>query len=474
MTRLLICICTILFFSSPHTTAWAAEQTDLDDVLSGFDQEETADDSQNLDDVMEGFDDDAKATVEADENTPSPFSLNGHIKVGVAYNFAHEAPSGGQTDWRGLSRLKTEAGVELQFKWRKHWRLLANAKYFYDWAYRIQGREAFTSDTLEQYEKEGELGEAYIQGRLHRQLDVKAGRQIIVWGRSDSIRITDVLNPLDFREPGLVDIEDLRLPVTMTRLDSYWKNWNLTAVAGHEIRFNKNPAFGHDFFPGTSPLPAEEKPSSGGAQTEWALALNGIYSGKDLSFYWARLYDETSHVEVTPPATQVRRHARVTFWGVAGSLAVGDWLIIGEGAYWQGLEFFNATGETFDRIEGLIGIEYSGWTDTTLSLDWAIRRIIDFDNRIASAPDYAQKEATETALRISKNYFNDTLEIAFLAMLYGPIGKGGALERLSLQYDWNDSLSSTIGIALYQSGDKFILSDIDDNDRVFLEIKYSF
>ena len=52
----------------------------------------------------------------------------------------------------------------------------------------------------------------------------KLGRQIVNWGRSDTVRVLDVINPLDNREPGLVDIEDLRLPVTMARVD-YFPKW---------------------------------------------------------------------------------------------------------------------------------------------------------------------------------------------------------------------------------------------------------
>lgn len=457
-----------------HPVSCAAEQDSLNEIMAGFDEENTEGSDSALDDVMEGFEDDTQAYDKPLEKPTSPISLNGHLKIGAAYNFAHQPPEAGEPDWRGLSRLKSEAGLELQAKWLDRWRLRVGWKYFFDWVYSFRGRDEFSDEVLDQYEQETELGEAYIQGGLNRHLDLKVGRQIVVWGRSDNIRIADVLNPLDFREPGLTDIEDLRLPVTMTRMDGYYGSWNLTALAEHEVRFNKNPVFGHDFFPGTTRLPSEEKPDSWGGDTEWALALNGIFSGKDLSFYWADLYDENAYVEMTPTASLVRKHARVTMWGVAGSLALGDWLLIGEGAYWQGLKFFNASGQTFERLDGLVGIEYSGWTETTLSLDWAVRHIVDFDKRINSAPDYGQEDAFEAALRISKNYLNDTLEITLLAMVYGPLGQDGGLERFSLKYDWSDTLSTTVGVVLYQSGDKYTLSNIDDNDRVFIEMKYSF
>ncbi len=453
---------------------WAAEKVPVDDLLIGFEEEETPSTEQGMDDILIGFEDDTQATLKAPTNVPSLISLNGHLKLGASYNIAHEATDTGETDWRGLSRLKSEVGVGMQIKWHDHWRLLVSGKYFYDWAYRIKGRDEFSNEVLDQYEEEAELGEAYLQGHLHKHVDFKTGRQIVVWGRSDNIRVTDVLNPLDLREPGLIDIEDLRLPVTLTRLDGYWDSWNLTAIAIHENRFNKDPVFGHDFFPGTSPLPPEEKPSSGGGNTEWALALNGIFSGNDISFYWADIYDENTHVETTPEGTLVRKHARVNMWGVAGTIAVGNWLLIAEGAYWQKLKFFNAAGQTFDRLDGLIGIEYSGWNDTLVVLDCAARQIIGFERQTKAEPDFAQENNVETALRISRNYLNDTLEITMRAILYGSLGDEGAMENLFVKYEWNDFVSITTGVVLYQSGEKFRLNSIDDNDRIYMEVKYSF
>ncbi len=65
---------------------------------------------------------------------------------------------------------------------------------------------------------------------------------------SDTLRVLDVLNPLDNREPGRADIEDLRRPVTMVKLDWHiGRNWRLTGIAIPEIRFDDLPALGTDF-----------------------------------------------------------------------------------------------------------------------------------------------------------------------------------------------------------------------------------
>lgn len=447
--------------------------SEIDDALEGF-EDEAAD--TPIDDVLDGFEDDEPSDLETDHSGKplSTASLDGYVKLGTTWNFAHDSPETGEADWRGLSRCRPEARIDLDAKVMPRWRLLIGTKLFYDFVYALKGRDEFTEEVLDAYEDEVELAEAFIQGRLNHYLDVKAGRQIVVWGRSDNIRITDVLNPLDLREPGLTDIEDLRLPVAMTRLDGYRDEWNLSAFALHEIRFDKSPAFGHDFFPAKAPPPEENTPGCGGSDTEWALALNGIFSGKDISIYWADLFNDSAHVEMGRTGQLTREHARVTLWGAAGNLALGNWLLKGEAAYWQDLQFFNAADRRFNRLDGLLGIEYTGWNETTVSVDWAVRHIRDFDRRLASAPDHAQEDAFQSALRISKDYLNETLNVTLLAMVYGSLGQDGDLERLTLSYDWNDAVNTTLGVVLYQSGDSFLLSDMDDNDRIFLEIKYSF
>jgi hypothetical protein len=477
----LLFILGLLFF---HSDLAAAEES-LDTVIQGFEEEKKNEPDPQINDLLEGFDDAATDTpFEDDEPSEtqrdqgkqwqSEASLDGYLKLGGAWNFAHDPPETGETDWRGLSRFRPEARIDLDAKILPRWRMLIGTKLFYDLAYTLKGRDEFSEEVLDAYEDEVELTEAFVQGRIGRHLDVKAGRQIVVWGRSDNIRITDVLNPLDLREPGLTDIEDLRLPVAMTRLDGYWEAWNLSAIALHEIRLNKSPAFGHDFFPARAPLPDENTPGCGGSDTEWALALTGIFSGKDISFYWADLHNDAAHIEMDRSGRLTREHARVTVWGAAGNLALGNWLLKGEAAYWQDLQFFNVPDRRFDRLDGLLGIEYTGWDETTISVDWAVRHIPDFDRRLTSVPDNAQEDEFQSALRISKDYLNQTLNVTLLAMVYGALGQDGAVERLTLAYDWNDAVSTTLGAALYQSGDRFLFREIGPNDRIFFEIKYSY
>jgi len=460
--------------------AMGQNNTQIEDVLKGFEDDNTSDTSESEEEALEGFDEDEarkpeRETTRATE--PSLIQVDGYAKIGSSYNFAHEAPKTGETDWRGLSRLRAELQLDISLKFSDKWKGSASVKGSYDLAYGINGRDEFSTPVLDAYEEEWELRETYIQGSIFDNLDLKIGRQIVVWGKSDNIRITDVLNPLDLREPGLTDIEDLRLPVAMTRLDYYLGDWSITGIAVHEIRFNKMPALGHDFFPGANPLPFDQIPANRGENTEYALALNGIFSGWDIAFYAADVFDDLAHTEIviTDSQTQAElQHARLKMLGSAYNVAFGNWLLKLEGAYLEGFEFFNAPGQKFSRIDLGAGIEYSGFRDTTLSIESVNRRILDYEAVLRSFPDQTEEDEIQSVVMLSRDFFNQTLTLTYLLSLFGATGQEGLIQRFTVAYAFTDAIKAVGGAVFYESGDLGFHRNIGENDRLYLEIKYSF
>ncbi len=478
MLQLLLAFLLLATFAP--VSAVAQDGASIDEALEGF-EEESPDETDALDDALDGFDDTDSAEPMEETNTPSEPSiwrLTGWTKFGSAVNFAHKAPEPGRTDHRGLSRLHLKAYVNLDITPMEKWRIRIGGSGFYDAAYTINGREKYTQEFLDSMERELLFEEVYIRGQLGPSLDIKLGRQIVIWGKSDNIRITDILNPLDLREIGMVDIEELREPRSMSKIDYYHGDWSFTAIAVHEIKFNEDPPFGSDFFSGSTPPPPEDIPGSTMDNTEFALAINGIFTGFDISLYAAWLFDDTAHAKLAPGASGIpsilRRHSKIRMVGAAGNIARGNWLIKGEAAYFDGLEFFNAPGEQKSRIDSLIGAEYSGITETTISLEIANRHLNGFDQAMKAAPDNAQENVWQSALRYQSDHLNSTLHATVVASFFGFRAEDGAFQRASLKYDLYDAVSVTGGVVLYQSGDSFLFQDIGDNDRLFLDIKYSF
>jgi hypothetical protein len=417
--------------------------------------------------------------VAQENGLPSFLSIDGYIKLSSVYAFlAHDA-AGTDTSWHGLTRLRPEIKLIVDADLAQDWQARVSGHAFYDLAFSINGRDDYTDDVLDSYETEIELDEVYLQGSLTDDLDLKAGRQIVVWGRSDNIRITDVLNSLELRWPGLVDIEKLRLPVTMTKLDYYFKGWNLSGIVMHEVRYNRNPEFGSDFFPAAQPLPSDESPDEGFAieNSQFAASLNGIFQGWDVSFYFADIYARNGFLDPTDltPAPRFKiKHPRLTMLGGAFNMAWRNWLFKTEAAFFDGFEFSNTLDKTYSRLDALAGVEYSGISDATISLEIANRHYFEFDKRLEDGPDFQEEDLFEWALRITKPYWNDTLNLTFLTNIFGPTGDDGGFQRFSAEYDLTDSVELTGGVVFYQSGDLRRTMGIGDNDRVFGEVQYNF
>ena len=464
----------VLFLSGP-----VLADDGLDDVLSGFDEQQpaAADFTDDLDDALSGFDEqqeDKQGETDADQEIfPEWLELFGSISLAGSWNYAHNAPAPGEADFRGLSMLRTTGALGGDIALGT-WRARLSGHVFYDGAYSIQGRDQYTDRLLDEYEQELEFDELYLTGSLTSSLDLKIGRQVVVWGKSDNLRVTDILNPLDNRLPGMVDIKYKRLPVTMTKVDYYTGPWNLSGIVINEVRFDKTPVYNSDFYPGDSPLPPEREPTNFSLDTQqYGLAVNGIFSGWDLSLYQAWVYDNRSHLTMDT-GTPVRMHNRVSMTGMTANVAFGNWLLKGEAAWWQDLEFATIPEQDFDRVDLMAGIEYTGFSETMLSLEIVNRHLIDFDDRLRLSPDFAQQDLQQTALMFSRDFANDTIQLKILCSILGTHGEDGAFERFQLEYDVNDHVTLTGGVVFYQSGDQVAFSDVEDNDRVFFEYSYAF
>ena len=451
---------------------YADEQ--LEDDLSGFDTEEFSA-SEDLDDLA-GFEDEEmvfedSTPVEAEKQSDTVISGDLAFKASYGYR-KHSIDS---IDYSGFNQAQTSLYVQLDSKLSDEWKLRIGTNMFYDAIYDLHPNNNYRNNVLDTYEKEFRVDDAYIQGSLRGDLDLKVGRQRVIWGKSDSIRITDVINPLDNRLPGMTDIEDLRLSVGMAKLDYYTGNWNLSAMVIPESRIMLEAAPRGEFFPvdnifptAPDPFMSLETPSSSWNNMQYALAANGIFSGWDLSFYAAHLLDQKWHIE-----NYSRVVNRINMLGSAINIASGNWLFKSEAAYLSGVRY-NTTNDSKNRLDLLIGFDYTGFTDTVLSLETANRHIFNHEKQMDGMSDFVDKNEMQTAVRATRSFSNDTINLNALLNVFGSSWENGGFLRVWIEYDILDSLSSNVGILNYIGGDKPMYEHNKNNDRIFTDISYSF
>ncbi len=434
--------------------------------------------------------------------------LAGSVETSLSVNYLdHRSPSG--TDYGGLQRFRNRLNLELDLSLPREWQARLSGFGFYDAAYALNGRKDYTHNVRNEYEWDAEVLETWIRGPVLSGLDLKLGRQIVIWGRSDTIRVLDVLNPLDNREPGRVDLEDLRRPVGMARLDGYRGDWTFTALAIPEIRFDQGPVAGSDFdfapdlsaggltLPGVSTrIELQESVPDDFESWEFAGAATGTFRGWDVSLHGAWFWNDQPHlvnsglasdrIALGPLAAGLRRdHARLWLVGAGGNYAFGSWLVKGEAAFLEGIRFCDlridlaaasaaCRGAEKARIDGLLGVEYYGLRDTTLALEVAGRRLLGFEPELRGPGDLARRTSEEIALRATRSFWNETLQVTLLAVILGWHEQDGSIVRLSADYDLRDALVLGGGILLYQEGGAAPLSAWGRNDRLFFSLKWSF
>ena len=160
--------------------------------------------------------------------------------------------------------------------------------------------------------------------------------------------------------------------------------------------------------------------------------------------------------------------------GIALSINSGNYLWKTEAAKFWGMEFNNVKEKKFQLTEILLGTDYSGWSDTSLSIEHVIKHLNDFDYRLEAEPDYQKEDIIATTINFMQDYYNQTLHLQILGTMIGKWGDDGGLNRASLEYEMMDAFSVKGGVMIYQPGDSLYFQSLNDNDRIFFEARFSF
>ena len=446
-------------------------------VSGGFAQETEGLPGDQSDDLLGEFEDSPDFEPEdpvVESKGSDRWAVDGFFRTDMSYSVARGAPEPGQPDYRGISKLRATLQLEVPGRISDRWNAFVSGQAFRDFSYELKERENFSRAVLEVYENQAEVREAYLRGSPWPRLDLKVGRQVVVWGAADYMRVVDVLNPIDNREPGLVDLEDLRLPVTMSRVDYAMDRWTLTGVAVHEMDFEKNPVFNSQFYPGTEAPPREWFPGNSLENTGYGLSVTGAFSGWDLGLYGAQYFDNAPHFESRGEQPGLR-HSRLTMAGASVNGVVNSWGWKAETALVSGLEFGNLPSERLSRWDGLVGLEYAGFRNTTLGLEVMNRHLLEYESALELAPDFAVENVTQYTFSYLASFLRDRLHVVGLCSFFGAGFDRGGFQRLSAEYDFFDGFSVTGGILVFQGGEVGgVPASYEANDLVFLQAKYNF
>lgn len=379
--------------------------------------------------------------------------------------------------------LTTEAGTIGKLKYEQDWDL---------WAFRAEGRARYndaacnhnySQSSCDAYRTDSDWRELYLTYNGEN-WQTSLGWQQVVWGRADNLRVLDLVNPLDYREFVLPDLNDYRRASPMLKINHQLDEWSLEAVFLPRFIANRYAVSGSEFdfhiseqFAQQGMMLAPDKyPDGGIQQSEAGLIASTTRGSIDYSLMMLSAYNDDpvygytfskgDAISVVPSLR--RQHT------LGGSLAAGldgGWVLRSE-TTWTPDSIYSA--ETVfsplrraDTFTGLMGLDYS-WRDWLLT-GQAMDRYISGWQTSFLVPEHA---ATLT-LSATGNTFDARLTTR-VALTLMPQNSDGQWWQFKSAYHPNDDWSLEAELDLLRGGTTGYFGQFADQDRVRLELKRLF
>ena len=490
--------------SEPAKPEPAAEGDDWgndgDDWGDGEPAEAAAEPEDN--DFDDGFDDDFGELEEIGEDIdkPLPVSLTGTLR----------------SDWGLWTErfdenffAKGRQNLDLEFSGRfDFFQFKAQLHGEYDFAY-LNDRSAWDEPTLDAYEWQALTRDLFVAFSLGP-VELTLGRQIVAWGEGDALSPLDVPNARDLREPGLADLDDIRMAALATRVGLFLGDHRLEAMVFHEAEFGlRSPPFG-PFGAFGEVIASDPRAATllGGKSFDWAHKQDRfsaeaqqplgrwIYKGPgvDLGLYGAWILDKqgvilfpdfandpaalsgfitASHVDLEID------HRPYAVTGTSGAWSVDSWLFKWElGA--QINRSFNI-GDTAAAVpdvrvtegtlfDAMLGVTYNGITDLVLGLEFSKSTFLERPDELLFPVDEPM-----FAFRATWQALSERLKLLFVVSTIGVTADIDVLLRGEVSYNVFDTIVLALGYVSYLPGEDLgFISGFEEHDRLFFKARWDF
>jgi len=441
--------------------------------------------------------------------------LAGYLKNETALRTAH-----------GLDEFMKQAIVEqleAEYKFNDNMQFFTILKWFNDFTFDLENKydsdskwESKSNQKLRYPEKMQWLRECYLDVLTDR-LDLRLGKQQVVWGTADGVRILDLVNPLDYREWTLKDYIDSRIPLWMINAEgNLLMNGQLQVLLIPDWQANYYPPAGAPFTLRTVRIGAEaaqkvttqtidEKPAHNLKNTKIGLRWRNIIEGHafEYTLNYLHTYNFASsaytNVQFVPLTVFVTRRAEqieilggtfsktITEGILLPGLAKG-WTLRGEFAYIKGDAFNYGTDRNIagtidvDQYNYVLGFDKNFWSNWIFSFQfiqmWAkpVEKNSSFNKNKFTLLNGATRgplDELETilTLQIATDFLHERLKPQVL-IIYGDDNDWRISPKVS--YEISDQWLVTTGLHFFEGRESGLSGQFDKNDQLFLEAKYSF
>ena len=323
-------------------------------------------------------------------------------------------------------------------------------------------------------------------------LDIRVGKQQIVWGRADGVFITDIVSPLNLTEFLLPDFDEIRIGVYAAKIDYYFGNSTIEFVLKPIYAGNILPAPGSIWYkPPEIPAPAtfdysKDKINASLDNSEVYLKYSMTSSFIDFDLMAAYTWDATPNMYIEKEFTVDTTTGspilsgllitpeinRLTTAGGSFTSTIKSFVVRGEAAYYNG-KYFQTSDPMADGalsqndyLHYVVGLDY-GIGHLKLSTQFIQKYIMDYN-------DFIDEEEFSNTMTFLARYdaVRETLHLELFS--YIGLNYGDALIRPKVTYDFSDSFSLLLGSNIFVGDERGMFGRYDDNSAIYFKIKYNF
>lgn len=328
-----------------------------------------------------------------------------------------------------------------------------------------------------------DLREGYFDYTIDA-FDFRLGRQIVTWGVGDLVFINDVFpkdwmsffsgRPLEYLKIG---VDGFR-----ARYSSKAINAELLVIPSFEPD-NLPPSerfFLYDPFP-MIPARDEEKPDADYENTELALRLYQRVGGFDVSAYAYQGFFRTPSMRLDNPRAPTMVTLFYPALSVYGASAQGsalDGIMSLEAGYYQSRDDEKGDGPAIPNSHWrfLVGYQRQLFPDFTLGVQYYGEIMEDYSEYEDSLPKGfpgQERYRDIITLRLTQLLEHQTLRLS-LFTFYSP-ADNDYLFQPNISYNLSDELSAALGANVFGGeDDTTFLGQFDNNDNVYISIRYHF
>lgn len=347
-------------------------------------------------------------------------------------------------------------------------------------------RRGFAGDNVDY-----ELRELFVETTVGGAY-LTVGKQQVVWGQADGLKVLDLVNPQSFREFILDEFEDSRIPLWAVNLEVPIGDFVLQGVWQPDPSFHEIPepdalyAFTAPRFlpprvPGFFPvLDDVNRPRRLLADSDAGLRISTTVRGFDLSLNYLYHYDDRyvfrgrrSVTELGPTIVFTPEYERTHLIGGTFASAFGDLTVRGEVGYSTDRYLSTTDPRETDalvnmgEIRSVLGFDWFGVRDTFLSLQV-------FQSWLLSRADGLLRERldTDVTLVARRSFLNDRLRAE--AIWIHNLKDADGLVRPRVTYELATGLSVWLGFDLFYGRDSGTFGEFNDRDRAVLGMQWGF